>query len=215
MTAQAKATKIMLIRHGEKPTGNTVGIDPDGQTDKSSLIVQGWQRAGALACLFAPTKGPLQHHQLATPDYLYAADPHSDANSDETSDEATDDATDDAASGGTTSGGGGDSNRPYQTILPLSKKMQKKIHHHLTKKQTKELVTEVTQRDGVVLIAWEHGQIPKIANRILGNDTTAPQSWPGERFDIVWVFDLASDGQYVFHQVPQLLLHGDLPTKIE
>lgn len=61
---------------------------------------------------------------------------------------------------------------------------------------------------GIVLIAWEHQDIPGIANLILGNSTTAPQKWPGDRFDIVWIFDLQNDA-YVFSQVPQRLLAGD------
>jgi hypothetical protein len=66
-----------------------------------------------------------------------------------------------------------------------------------------------------VLIAWQHEASPAIANQILGNDTTAPQKWPGSRFDLVWVFDLdAGSGTYTFTQVPQLLLAGDSPDVI-
>jgi hypothetical protein len=43
---------------------------------------------------------------------------------------------------------------------------------------------------GVVLIAWEHAFIPLIAHLIVGNTATVPQSWPSERFDVGWVFDL-------------------------
>ena len=63
--------------------------------------------------------------------------------------------------------------------------------------------------DGVVLIGWEHKHIPLIANAILGN-ATAPQQWPGERFDMVWVFDFdAGNGTWRFSQVPELLMPGD------
>ena len=46
--------KIMLVRHAEKPGEPPPphGVDPAGEKDKDSLIVRGWQRAGALACLF-------------------------------------------------------------------------------------------------------------------------------------------------------------------
>jgi hypothetical protein len=33
-------------------------------------------------------------------------------------------------------------------------------------------------------------------------------------FDLVWVFDLPPDGKYLFNQVPQMLLAGDLPVSI-
>ena len=60
------ATKIMIIRHAEKPTTTppVSGVDINGQQNEDSLIVRGWQRAGALVALFAPTKGPLQNPGL-------------------------------------------------------------------------------------------------------------------------------------------------------
>ena len=67
------AGKIMIIRHAEKPDGANQGVTISGDDDKHDLIVQGWQRAGALACLFAPTRGPLQAPGLATPQFLFAS----------------------------------------------------------------------------------------------------------------------------------------------
>jgi hypothetical protein len=43
-------SKIMLIRQGEKPEHKSqapFGVTSDGIEDSESLIVQGWQRAGA------------------------------------------------------------------------------------------------------------------------------------------------------------------------
>ena len=45
-----KASKIMIIRHAEKPTGQQDGVDESGTSSPHHLIVRGWQRAGALAC---------------------------------------------------------------------------------------------------------------------------------------------------------------------
>ena len=68
---------------------------------------------------------------------------------------------------------------------------------------------------GVALISWQHEDIPAIANIILGNSTTVPQQWQGDRFDIVWVFDLdQSSSSYSFKQVPQRLFAGDSPSPI-
>ena len=52
-------SKIMIIRHAEKPpdSGGPFGVTAGGEKDAESLIIQGWQRAGALACLFAPRAG--------------------------------------------------------------------------------------------------------------------------------------------------------------
>ena len=74
----------------------------------------------------------------------------------------------------------------------------------------RDLVAAVLRCDGVVLIAWEHKRIPRIANAILGDATTAPQEWPEERFDLIWMFDLdPPSGRYRFLQRPQLVLGGD------
>ena len=49
-------SKIMVIRHAEKPDGS-VGVMPDGSADPEALTPTGWQRAGALVGLFAPPDG--------------------------------------------------------------------------------------------------------------------------------------------------------------
>jgi hypothetical protein len=71
------------------------------------------------------------------------------------------------------------------------------------------------QCDGVVLIAWQHQDIPAIGHHILKHTGTSelpvPASWPSERYDLVWVFDRPSGSGRItsFSQVPQLLLAGD------
>jgi broad specificity phosphatase PhoE len=44
--------RLMLVRHAEKPDESADGVTPDGASDEESLIVRGWQRAGALAQFF-------------------------------------------------------------------------------------------------------------------------------------------------------------------
>jgi len=70
------------------------------------------------------------------------------------------------------------------------------------------LVRRVLAGPGPALIAWKHLTMHVIADLVLGDRTTAPQSWPFERYDLVWVFDRVGDG-WRFTQVPQLLLAGD------
>jgi len=182
-----KAKKIMIIRHAEKPadSGAPFGVDVNGKQNPESLIPRGWQRAGALAVLFDPVDGTLQNPELAVPQYLYA------------------------------SGVGKHSNslRPEETITPLAEKLGIKIHNKYLKEDQADMIKDVIGRDGTVLIAWQHQDIPDIANLILGNSTTAPQTWPGDRFDVVWIFDLQNDA-YTFSQVPQRLLAGDSDTVI-
>jgi hypothetical protein len=181
--------KIMLIRHAEKPGDPPPphGVDPDGEHDKESLIVQGWQRAGALAPFFAPAAGPLQSPLLATPAHLYASAP----------------------------GDGSKSERPLQTITPLAQRLGVQVNLDFGKGDETALAAAIAGQGGVVLVAWQHEAIPAIANAVLGNDTTVPQKWPGSRFDVVWVFDLdASTGTYAFSQLPQQLLAGDSDSVI-
>jgi hypothetical protein len=63
---------------------------------------------------------------------------------------------------------------------------------------------------GPVLIAWEHEGIPDIVAALGPASPAPPASWPGSRFDMVWVFDRdTNSGTWTFTQVPQLLLSKD------
>lgn len=195
MSTKATTPKIMVIRHAEKPTGDIQAMKVDGSHDPESLIVQGWQRAGALTALFAPFNGPLQNSALATPTMIYASG---------------------YREKGDPKNGDSKSKRPVETVTPLSQRLGLTINESFGKddKGPENMVADAIQQSGVVLIAWQHQEIARIANAILGN-TSAPQTWPGDRFDLVWVFDLdTATGQYALTQVPQNLLAGDLNTPI-
>jgi hypothetical protein len=188
--APRQATKIMVIRHAEKPANDPppYGVTLKGEREKESLIVLGWQRAGALVGFFAPTNDSFQDPLLAKPQFLYASK--------------------DIKRNG--------SRRPIETITPLAEKLAIRINSNFAKDEAKEMVEEAFLCAGVVLICWQHDFIPKIASYILGNKTTAPQDWPEDRFDMVWVFDRdAATAQYSFKQVPQNLLMGDWATPIK
>ena len=179
-------TQILIIRHGEKPppAGRPNGIKEDGSEDHHSLVVRGWQRAGALAPYFCTP----MHPGFGRPTVVFSPPME---------------------------GKDGDHGRPYQTVRPVCERLGLKtvVDHVLDEEEA--LVDDVRSRSGVVLIAWEHKRIATIANRILGDQTTAPQTWPDDRFDVVYVFDLdPATGTYRFSQVPQLLLGGDRPDVI-
>jgi hypothetical protein len=76
----------------------------------------------------------------------------------------------------------------------------------------------VSQNSGVVLICWEHDHIPSLASSLpTVSGTAIPQQWPGDRFDVIWVFTLvpgAAGPVYSFTQIPQQLLSGDADTVI-
>jgi len=182
------ASKIMVIRHAEKPPadGPPLGVTIGGENDPDSLTVRGWQRAGALACLFAPARGPFQDAALATPGTIFASQTPP------------------------TKG----SRRPPETITPLAERLGI-VPTTLEKDKVKNLVKNAKATEGIVLISWQHEDIPAIAELILGDATTVPRTWPGTRYDVIWVFDrdLAAN-THRFSQVPQCLLAGDSPEPI-
>ena len=179
-TAGVPPRQILVIRHGEKPppSGPPAGIKDDGREDHHSLVVRGWQRAGALAHFFRAAADPA----IQTPDSIYAPP---------------------------LKGGDGDHGRPHQTVIPLAQRLGVEIDARFGLDEEAEMVADVRARGGVVLICWEHKRIPIIANAILGDETTAPQWWPDDRFDLVWLFDRQPGGGYAFAQRPQLVLGGD------
>jgi broad specificity phosphatase PhoE len=98
--------------------------------------------------------------------------------------------------------------RPKQTITPLAAALSLAVAT-LPKGQEAELVAEAKTAKDPALISWQHEAIPEIAALIRGRADGIPATWPGHRFDLVWVFDLTGDGTWSFAQAPQLLLPGD------
>ena len=211
------ATKIMVIRHAEKPgayngaqyaavnnLGTVAGVD-----GAKHLVTLGWERAGALVTLFVAPWGP-NAPSMATPQFLFASDPIA-KHDDDTSDE-------------------GPSQRPYETLTALAAKLSLPADTSHGKKHYAKMVTSALACDGAVLIAWQHQDIalttktgdPGISQEILTRTGTAgkfniPTSWPsgpaGARYDLVFVFDRPSgDGPITgFTLLAQQLLAGDLP----
>jgi hypothetical protein len=184
-----RAPKIILLRHAEKPSGSdSYGVTKKGKHEKKSLSVRGWQRAGALAHLFAPTDGYFPDPSLAAPQFLYASKP--------------------VKKNG--------SRRPFETILPLADKLSIEINSEFEKFEDGEMLADALAQTGVVLICWQREYLPKIASRILGDAKIAPHNWDENRFDLIWVFERDSkSGEYRFKQVPQNLLAGDSSEPIK
>ena len=70
-----QAPIIMVMRHCEKPTDTHKGILTNGTESEHSLIVRGWQRAGALVPFFAPSGAGVSNPALARPAFLFATCP--------------------------------------------------------------------------------------------------------------------------------------------
>ncbi len=191
----APPKKIMIIRHGEKPakhpgSDGPFDVQEDGESgDGKSLIVIGWQRAGALNAFFAPASGTFSKKDIAKPDFIYAANP------------------------------AGESRRPWETVTPLAAWMgyagppQFNTSFDIGGGES-AMVDSVIALDGTVLICWEHDNIyPNIVDAIQSHvpitNYKDMQAWPNV-FDLVWVFDLDSSGKkYTWNQVHQELMEGD------
>jgi len=185
---------IYIIRHGEKPedpSSKPHGVDLEGVHSKHCLLPRGWQRSGALTALFAPALGSPQAG-LRTPGTLICP-----------------------------SYGGPDKtaeHRAYQTIQGLAGRLDINIASpFITGHEAQLAASLVSDYSGVVLICWEHDNIPAMAGALpAAPGTQIPSHWPDDRFDVIWALSLASSApvQYVFHQIPQQLLSGDSDSVI-
>ena len=175
-------TRVMLIRHAERPTPGVGGVALDGTPDLESLTARGWQRAGALVRFFAPLVAAQNDSPILSPNVIFAAG----------------------------IGPGSKSQRAVQTASPLAEllgtgRVPFKTNH--LKDDYQAMANEVLAQNGAVLIVWEHTLIAAIVST-LTSGTVMPAAWPGDRFDMVWSLE-QNAGAWKLTRVPQLLLPGD------
>jgi hypothetical protein len=189
---------ILIIRHAEKPFRDWPGpgLTDAGNQDDKSLVIRGWQRAGAWTALFgASLSGP----DYPSPSTIYAADPTA-APNDEHDDEP--------------------SQRPSETVSALGKRLGVTPITRFAVGQEKSLAAEVLLQSGVVLIAWEHKAITRELLPAIFKDKNVsgsrPGKWDGARFDVVLRLDRKSSGtDWVFRQLCPCLLSGDSPNPMQ
>jgi broad specificity phosphatase PhoE len=157
-------TRIMLVRHAEKPEKDDEGVGSEGRHDSRDLVVRGWQRAGALARFFAPVEGRWRHAGIEPPRRIFAA-----------------------------SGAGGRSKRSHETATPLADLVRIDIDDAYSTGDEGALAATIMSGEGPVLVVWEHKAIAAIVDRLTGGAVKAP-AWPDDRFDMVLVLDRRGEG---------------------
>ncbi len=175
-------TKIMIIRHAEKPTpdGAFRGVTVGGNHDKHDLSVRGWQRAGALVRFFAP-HGGTPASPISTPSSIFAS----------------------AATPASPS------LRAKHTVLPLAEVLGLAVHTHHADGEEYGVALAALAAVSPVLIAWHHHSIPELVRHIAGDVAGSPPHWPDHRYDLVWVLDRDADGAWSFSQTTQRLFAHD------
>ncbi len=101
------------------------------------------------------------------------------------------------------------SNRPVETITPLSEALRMPISHEIEDKDFAALAKELLSgkyAGKVVLVAWHHGSIPGFAKALGAVPPYDP--WPEMQFDRVWRIDYRG-GRAVLTDLPQGLMAGD------
>ncbi|MFO1041475.1 MAG: histidine phosphatase family protein [Planctomycetaceae bacterium] len=85
--------------------------------------------------------------------------------------------------------------RMFQTASPLAALYNLKINTTFKEEATDDAAKDVKSKKKVVLMVWEHSQIPALAKSL--EPKNAPPSWPDDDFDSIWILDYSS-GQGVW-----------------
>lgn len=100
------------------------------------------------------------------------------------------------------------SNRPVETIMPLSAALNEPISNEILDENYPELAKQLLSGQfagKVVLVAWHHGKLPDLTTAL---GATPPYKWPDAQFDRIWRIDY-KDGKATLTDLPMGLLPGD------
>ncbi len=177
---------LLMIRHGEKPGTDGLGIDEHGNANPDGLTPQGWARAGALVTLFAPNSTTV-NSTLPLPGALVTPRYHKPVHRSYLT------------------------LLPLSRRLGVAILAEHAVDAH----PMKIVESLVAMETAVVLLCWEHDHLVKIAGAValimpVANPADVPTSWPDDRFDMIWRFDRDEQTQtWAFGSHDQQLLAGD------
>ena len=154
--------RVLFIRHAEEH--DTAGVTGSGRSDRHSLTIRGWQRAGALARFFDAHAG-----SALAPDFVFAS----------------------SIGPGSESRRPQQTVAPLVALMRQRGRDGCSDEH--AKTHTLALMADVLRRPGTILVSWEHSRIAECV-AVLPNPPQVPDKWPSDRYDLVWVLDRAGDG---------------------
>ncbi len=102
------------------------------------------------------------------------------------------------------------SNRPVETVTPLSRALRLPINSRYTEEAVgslaKEILANARYSNATILICWHHGMLPALAESLKA--PKRPPRWPDTQYDRVWKLEYSGDN-VTFADLPQHLLPGD------
>jgi hypothetical protein len=101
------------------------------------------------------------------------------------------------------------SNRPFETVMPLSSALNEPISNEILDDDYPELAKLLLSgkyAGKVVLVAWHHGKMPQLAHEL--GAVPPYEKWPEMQFDRIWRIDY-KDSKAKLTDLPMLLMPGD------
>lgn len=103
--------------------------------------------------------------------------------------------------------------RAQQTCAPIADHLKLPLNSGFTPEQVKETAHEILTNpkydNATVLMCWEHRQIDSLIEALGGK---APNKWPHDVFDQVYMLTYEGKGKSTFQQYLQKLMFGDRAT---
>lgn len=90
--------------------------------------------------------------------------------------------------------------RMFQTVTPFAIKHNLIVNSAYKETKVTAAAADVLSRRGLVLMVWEHGNIPPLAKALGVPSSQVPAKWKGQDFDSIWtiVFTQADSGSLQF-----------------
>jgi hypothetical protein len=106
------------------------------------------------------------------------------------------------------------SNRPYDTLSPLSQKLKMEINDRYADDAFEELAADLLSKSKyggkLIIICWHHGHIPDLGlalgasmQELMAAPGMIGLHWDPAVFDRFWVFDFSDSGPVRFTSEPQ------------